>query len=238
LGNLDIMDEAPLKSPPQSNIAITLTLAIQALLVIGLLLFFLRRDWENVFLTGMVIALTLAPAFLDRRYRIVIPPEFQLISAAFVFLSLFLGSAVNFYYHYWWWDIVLHTGSGFLLGVVGFVALFLLNRTDRLPRDMRPIFLCFFAVTFAVFLGVMWEIFEFAVDQLWPAVNMQSNETGVRDTMSDLIVDTLGALIVASMGWIYLKTGRYSFIADGVRSFLERNPNLTRRQQDDESQKR
>ena len=39
-------------------------------------------------------------------------------SPLFVFLSLFLGSAMDFYYHFWWWDLVLHTASGFLLGII------------------------------------------------------------------------------------------------------------------------
>jgi hypothetical protein len=212
-------------SAQQRNIYLTLTLVLQGLLVLGLVLFVWRRDWENVFLTGTVIGLTLLPAFFDRRYRIIIPPEFQLISALFVFLSLFLGSATDFYYKYWWWDVVLHTGSGFLLGVVGVVALFLLNQTDRLPQGMRPSFLCFFGVTFAISLGVLWEIFEFIVDR-YTTANMQSTETGVVDTMQDLIVDTLGAIVVALMGLAYFRTGRYSFLADGVRSFLRRNPRL------------
>jgi hypothetical protein len=76
---------------------------------------------------------------------------------------------------------------------------------------------------------VLREIFEFAVDRVAPHVNMQSNETGVVDTMQDLIIDTLGAVVVAVMGWIYLRTGRYSFIADGVRLFVQRNPRLLRR---------
>jgi hypothetical protein len=210
------------------NVYVTLTLIIQALLVIGLVLFVLRRDWENVFLTVLVIGLTLLPALVWRQYRIVIPPEFQLISAAFVFLSLFLGSAADWYYKYWWWDAVLHTGSGFLLGIVGFIVLFLMNGTNRLPQGIRPAFLCFFGVTFAVFLGVLWEIFEYVVDQFTTA-NMQSTETGVVDTMHDLIVDTIGAVIVALMGMAYFRTGRYSFVADGVRGFLERNPRLFRK---------
>ena len=127
----------------------------------------------------VVILLTLIPAFLFRRYRVVIPPEFQLISALFIFLSLFLGSALDFYYRFWWWDMVLHAASGFLLGIIGFIVLFLLNQTDRLPPGMKPAFLCLFGVTFAVTLGVLWEIFEFAVDRLWPAVDMQSTGTGV-----------------------------------------------------------
>jgi len=223
------MAESTKSEPTPQKLILTVTYAIQALSAVGFVLFALRRNWENAFLTASVIALTLLPALLSCRYHIVIPPEFQVISAAFVFLSLFLESAADYYYRYWWSDIVMHRGSGFLLGVVGFNAMILLNQTDRIPRGMKPGFLCFFAVTFAAFHGV-WEVFEFIVDQIAPAVNMQSNETGVRDTMHDLIVDTLGAVIVAVMGWVYLRTGCYSFIADGVRSFIQRNSHLIRQE--------
>lgn len=220
----------PVTHPPEErNLYLTITWVIQVLLGIGLVLFLLRRNWENVFLTGVVIALTLVPAFLFRHYRVIIPPEFQLVAALFNFVSLFLGSALDFYYHFWWWDLVLHTASGFLLGIIGFVVLFVLNQTDKLPAGMRPSFIAFFGVTFAVTLGVAWEIFEFACDLLWPRLNMQSTETGVKDTMVDLIVDTVGAVIVALMGYAYLRTGRYSFVADGVRKFVRKNPGLTGR---------
>lgn len=124
--------------------------------------------------------------------------------------------------------MVLHTSSGFLFGIVGFLAIFLLNQTDRIPKGTRPAFLAVFAVSFAVTAGVAWEIFEYIVDCIAPAVNMQSRETGVSDTMHDLIVDALGAVVVALMGWAYLKSGRYSFLADAVRSFIRRNPRFFR----------
>jgi hypothetical protein len=222
----DVEPAAPSHPTHERNLFLAMTGLVQLLLAIGLVLFLLGRNWENVFLTSVVIALTLVPAFLLRRYRVIIPPEFQLVSALFVFLSLFLGSALDFYYHFWWWDLVLHTASGFLLGIIGFIALFVLNQTDRLPPGMKPGFLCLFGVTFAVTLGVLWEVFEFVVDRFWPALDMQSTGTGVVDTMKDLIVDTLGAVVVAVMGYVYLRTGRYSFIADGVRGFLRKNPGL------------
>jgi hypothetical protein len=220
------MHDEPADERRQRNVYLGLTFAIQTLIAVGLVLFVLKRDWENVFLATLVILLTLVPGFLFRRYRVFIPPEFQLISAAFIFLSLFLGSAFDFYYRYWWWDIVLHTSSGFLLGIVGFVALFVLNGTSRLPAGMSPSFICFFGVTFAVTLGVVWEVIEFVVDCLAPAVNMQSRETGVYDTMQDLIVDTLGAIVVAAMGYAYLKSGRFSFLATGVNGFVQSNRGL------------
>ena len=210
----------------ERNIYLAITYLIQALLAVGLLLFLLRRNWENVFLTAIVILLTLVPAFLFRRHRVLIPPEFQLVAAVFVFLSLFLGSALDFYYRFWWWDLVLHTASGFLLGIIGFVALFVLNQTDRVRPGMTPAFISFFGVTFAMALGVAWEVFEFAVDTVRPEINMQSTETGVRDTMVDLIVDAAGAVVVAVMGYAYLTTGRYSFIADWVHAFVRKNPRL------------
>jgi hypothetical protein len=153
--------------PPNEDhrsLAMRLTLLIQASLVVGLALFVWRGDWENVFLTALVIGLTLLPVVLEKRHRIIIPPDFQLVSALFVFLTLFLGSAIDWYYKYWWWDMVLHAGSGFLFGVVGFLTIFLLNETDRIPHGMRPAFVCLFAVTFSVTAGVVWEIFEYAMD--------------------------------------------------------------------------
>lgn len=206
--------------------AMRVTLLIQAALGVGLAVFLWRRDWENIFLTALVIALTLLPALLKKRHRIVIPPDFQLVSALFVFLTLFLGSATDLYYTYWWWDMVLHAGSGFLFGVVGFLTIFLLNQTDRIPRGIRPAFVCLFAFTFSVTAGVVWEIFEYVMDLIVPWLNMQTGESGVHDTMHDLIVDALGALVVSSMGWAYMKSGRYSFLADAVHGFIRRNPKL------------
>lgn len=203
-----------------------LTLGILAWMTVGFALFVFRRDWENVFLTLLVIALIVVPAYVLRANRVFVPPEFQLIAALFVFLSLFLGSAGDFYYEFWWWDIVLHTGSGVLLGVVGWIVLFLLLQTDRLPRTVGPALVSVFGVCFAVTLGVVWEIIEYCVDLLWPHLNMMSHETGVHDTMHDLIVAAVGAIVVGVVGFVYLRRGRSSYLIDSVRRFLHRNPRL------------
>jgi hypothetical protein len=219
--------DTPAPDPSQPHrLIIGLTVLIQAWLALGLIVFLVRRDWENVFLTATVIGLIVFPGLVLRRSRVHVPPEFQLIAAAFVFLSLFLGSATDFYYSFWWWDMALHTTSGFLLGIVGWLVLFLLLQTDRLPRGVGPGLVCVFGVTFAVTLGVLWEVFEFAVDSLWPHINMMSNETGVADTMHDLIVNFIGAVAVGLMGWAYSRSGRFSYIVDAVRRFMRRNPRL------------
>jgi len=100
---------------------------------------------------------------------------------------------------------------------------------------MRPVFVAFFGVTFAVVFGVVWEIFEYAMDSLAPSLNKQSGETGVADTMQDLTVNALAAIATGFVGWLYLcrgageRGGLVSFVVDGVRAVVRRNPWLFRR---------
>jgi len=69
---------------------------------------------------------------------------------------------------------------------------------------LKPGFVALFSFSFALAMGAVWEIFEFSMDASI-GFNMQRTDTGVFDTMSDLIVDTLGALFVCIAGYFYLK---------------------------------
>jgi len=57
-------------------------------------------------------------------------------------------------------------------------------------------------------------------------LDMQVVATGPNDTMIDMIVNTIGAAVVALLGYFYCRTGRQSFIVDGVCKFVSRNPQL------------
>jgi hypothetical protein len=202
-----------------------LTLVIQLVLVAGVIGFVLLRDWPNALLTVLVIALTALPRWL-KRVHVDVPPEFQLVAAAFVFCAIFLGTSLGFYGRFLWWDTALHTTSGCLLGLVGFIAVFLINGTDHRPEGMRVSLVAIFGFMFAVTLGVFWEIYEFIADNLIPGLDMQVVATGPNDTMIDMIVNTIGAAVVALLGYFYCRTGRQSFIVDGVCKFVTRNPRL------------
>jgi hypothetical protein len=203
-----------------------LTLLLQLISAAGMIGFVLLQDWPNALLTALVIVLTLVPMMLNRWFRVDVPPEFQLAAALFVFCGIFLGMGLGFYARFHWWDTALHTTSGCLLGIVGFIAAFLINGTDHRPEGMRVSLIAVFGFMFAVTLGVFWEIYEFVVDNLIPGRNMQAVETGTTDTMVDLIVNITGAAIVAVLGYVYFRSRRDSFIVNAVREFLRRNPRL------------
>lgn len=201
-----------------------ITIGLQSVLLVGVVLSVLQAQWVTAISVTGIILVTLAPVVLGRRFRVFIPPEFEVLAIVFVFASLFLGEIRDYYARFWWWDAVLHTASGFLLGILGFLLVHVLNEKEDIELHMRPLFVAFFAFMFAVGMGAIWEIFEFAMDQIF-GLNMQ--KTGLVDTMWDLIVDTIGAGVIAVMGFGYLKTaGNESFLEQWIDDFIDTNPGM------------
>jgi len=210
-----------------------LTFILQSILVIEVIFAVWEHHWLTVVITTGIILITLGPFFLEKLFRVFIPSEFVLLSIIFIFASLFLGEVHGYYTRFWWWDIVLHSGSGFLLGLIGFLLVYLLNETEEIGIYMKAGFVAFFAFLFAVGIGAFWEIFEFTVDTFFN-MNMQKemlgDASGLTDTMWDLIVDTMGALIVSVLGYGYLKTaGHQSFLERWIKSFIDNNPQFFNR---------
>ena len=146
-----------------------------------------------------------------------------------MFATLFLGEIHDYYQRFWWWDMTLHTGSGLLLGMLGFMIVYVLNEDRQVDMHMRPAFVALFAFFFAVGLGAIWEIFEFAMDR-WFDTDMQpatpGDPSGLTDTIQDLIVDMVGAAVVSLLGWRYLRKARTSPIDNWAKRFIDRNPRL------------
>jgi hypothetical protein len=58
---MSLQDSSAQPAGEERTIYVTLTLAMQVLLGLGLAFFVLQRNWENVFLAAIVIALTQSP---------------------------------------------------------------------------------------------------------------------------------------------------------------------------------
>ncbi len=208
-------------------------MVLQLILAGETVLAVVSQNWFTAFLTSMIIAITFFPLLFERRFRIHIPPELQLAAIGFVFASLFLGEIRGYYTRFWWWDVALHTTSGFLLGILGFLLVHVMNEAEKIHVHMKPGFVAFFAFIFALGVGALWEILEFTMDGVF-GMNMQKpmlgDPSGLTDTMWDLIVDAIGALVVSVLGWRYLKNAdRGSFLERWIDSFIERNPRFFRK---------
>lgn len=207
-----------------------ITLGLQAFLVLGVVLAGLGGQWLSALTTAAVVLVTLLPVVLGRRFRVFIPPEFEVLAVVFVFASLFLGEVQGYYVRFWWWDVALHAASGFLLGILGFLLVYVLNEKEDVELDMKPVFVALFAFVFAVGMGALWEIFEFSMDS-FVGLDMQKemlgDPSGLTDTMWDLIVDAVGAVAISVLGYGYLTAaGSESFLERWIGRFVEENPHL------------
>jgi uncharacterized membrane protein YjdF len=202
---------------------------LQLVMAVQLVLLLLHQEWLQAAAVLGIMVVTVVPAVFRRKFPVDIPSEVQIVLVLFIFATLYLGEVRGYYERFWWWDAVLHTTSGLLLGALGFMVVYVLNEDRSVDLHMRPSFVALFAFFFAVALGAVWEIFEFAMDELF-GTNMQpatpGDPSGLTDTIHDLIVDTIGAAVVSIAGWRYFARARTSPVDNWARRFIERNPRL------------
>lgn len=154
---------------------------------------------------GIVLVLLLAaPRVLKRMFKLHVPLGLEIATAIFLVLTLFFGSIHDFYEKFAWWDLVLHFGSGLLLMPWAFVTMRSLNLRGK-EISISPVFISFYASCFSVALSALWEMYEFAYDIF---LNGRMTESGLPDTLSDMIANLIGTLIAAIYAYIWMKRKR------------------------------
>jgi hypothetical protein len=209
-----------------------LLVVLQTIMFAELVLLVRANQWPTALQVAIIMGLTLAPVALRSRLPVRVPSEFQILAILFVFASLFLGEIRNYYELIWWWDAGLHASSGLLFGIVGFLLVYVLNENERIDINLRPRFVALFAFVFAMTVGALWEVFEFAMDQIF-GLQMQKlrfgDPSGLTDTMLDLAFDAIGAVLISAFGWWYMIHDERSFIENWIRKFNSYNRQLFRR---------
>ena len=201
-----------------------ISLLLKIILAVGAVLEAIQGNWLNAVATTGVIIVAFLPMLVGYRLHVRIPAEFELLAVIFVYASLYLGDLHGYYLKYWWWDILLHTGSGLILGIFGFLLVYVMNEHEDLEMHMKPSFVSLFAFMFALGMGSLWEMFEFVLDQF---VGMDTQGGSLVDTMSDLIVDGIGAFIISILGYSYLRTTKTdSFLERWIQHFINLNRRL------------
>ncbi len=201
-----------------------IVLAVWAALLAAFLAALIEERWSLMFVAAVTFGLTLLPQVAARRIGVMLPASFATWIVLFIFATIFLGEAFDFYNRYWWWDIALHTGSALGFGLIGFLFIFMLFEGDRYAAP--PWAMAFFAFCFAMTIGAVWEIFEFAMDQNF---GLAMQKTGLVDTMWDLIVDALGAGVGAAAGFFFLKGRELPGLTRALKQFIEMNRRLFRK---------
>jgi hypothetical protein len=176
----------------------------------------ISKNIESALFALITLVLSFGSDIIEKRQRIDIPDILEIVIVVFIYAGIFLSVQFNLYYVFFWWDDLLHTLSGVITGFIGFIVVYKINY--KYSMDISPLLIALFSFTFAVTLGVLWEILEFGSDlligsahQKWDLpeteimIGRPYQGSGLRDTMSDLIVDSVGALITSVITYFMYK---------------------------------
>ena len=111
-------------------------LAVAAILQFAILFVaitaFVDRLWLTAFSGAVVFLLSFTPAIIERKLRICLPIELTLFTSVFLYASFALGEVRDFYDRIWWWDLVLHGSSAIVVGLIGFLMIYVFYMTYRI----------------------------------------------------------------------------------------------------------
>jgi hypothetical protein len=180
---------------------------------IGSLILFFVEDLEisllleNTFFIFIAIVSMLSVNVFEKYFKLVFPWGLKIALYVFFFGLFIVGNVYKVFISTEWFDKILHFSSGGFLAFTG-----ILFGYKWLPTASLKV-KGYIGIMYAVFVAVLWEIFEFVGDVLLSLIyptyeyRMQffhvdysvwifPQPYGLLDTMLDVILDLLGAIIV------------------------------------------
>ena len=150
----------------------------------------------------------LIPRIMGKIFKIKITSAMELVYVLFIILAQFLGSVVNLYNKIWWYDLFAHFLSGILTSVLSLVVLNWFGVYNRKNKWFNFLFI----ISFTLMIASIWEFLEFGADTFFGMNVQHSLDTGVRDTMEDMLIAFLGSLIVSISYLVENKIAKNGFL--------------------------
>ncbi|PIN94654.1 hypothetical protein COU53_02630 [Candidatus Pacearchaeota archaeon CG10_big_fil_rev_8_21_14_0_10_30_48] len=161
---------------------------------------------------------TFAPFISKKLFNTNFPAEYEIIILLSLYGLLFLGDVRGLFAEFWWWDVLLNLIASISLSIVGLTILYVLYKDKKI--NANPLIISFLTFSFAVAMGTVWEILEFALDTFF-GFNFQKS---LLDTMKDLSINMLGAMLVSIVGYSYIKNGGIKIVSEFIIKKMNKHP--------------
>ena len=194
---------------------------LRFLVILTMVAQFFNGNYESVFLCLLTLVLFLLPTILERALMVDLPNTLEVIILLFIFSAEILGEISAFYTTFQGWDTILHTLNGFLCAAIGFALVDLCNRHERVSLSLSPVYMAIVAFCFSMTIGVLWEFFECAMDQLF-LLDMQKD--AVVHSISSVMLDPTGGnhpVVIRDIADVIVVTGAGEEIALGLGGYLD-----------------
>ena len=175
-----------------------------AVIAVAVLQFF-NGNYENVFFCILTLLLMIVPSLIQLTFKVELPTTLEIIILLFIFAAEILGEINDYYLIFPFWDTMLHTMNGFLAAAIGFSLVTLLNDNEKIQFELSPLFVVIVAFCFSMTIGVVWEFFEFSMDQFFGM-----------DTQKDTIIHVINSVSLSGNGSMTTFKDISSVIVDGT----------------------
>lgn len=139
---------------------------LRTIVVLIMIAQFFNGEYQNFFLCILTLILFMIPSIIEHKIHIDVPDTLEIMILLFIFAAEILGEIREYYLTYPYWDTILHTINGFLAAAIGLSLVQLLNRSAPTKFKLSPAFLAIVAFCFSMTIGVLWEFFEYGMDNL------------------------------------------------------------------------
>lgn len=187
------------------------------ILVIACMIFqLIRGEIGNALLCVLTLVLFTLPYFFQRTFKFRLPVTFEVIVYLFIFAAEILGEIYNFYGNIIGWDTLLHAINGFICAGVGVGLIEMLNSNSSKIK-LSPLYVALIAFCTSMTIGVCWEFFEYAADNL---VKTDMQKDSIVQTISTVTLNPNGenkAVIIKDIDKtvLYDKDGEVLAVIEG-----------------------
>ena len=143
------------------------------------------------------IVIFLVPYILKKLFKFELSDISICIYLLFTFQGYVLGNVASLYKKTTFFDTYMHFITGIVGALIALVILIKLKKYNKKDIVFNVIFIAFTVLA----ISASWEMIEFTMDHLF-GMNTQRVETGVNDTMKDIIAAFFG-MILFNMWYVY-----------------------------------
>lgn len=181
----------------------------------------IQFDIEHLAQSCCVPLFVLIPSAAYRIFRLKPMPKLTTLIYIFSYLAYTIGVAGSGYRLLAWYDKFVHVLSGIFFALIGMGAYYFLKSDKRIEKEKDFKLAAVFSFSFSMMIGAMWEVWEYFADQCLGMNVQHVPETGIHDTMQDIIACLIGAVIFVILMYLYYKKKKNIFPCTVVEEFIE-----------------
>jgi len=202
------------------NFAILLFAASSAYIIIYNII---RQSYIQALLGLITLAFLLICPLAEIILRVKLDEAMRTFVVLFSLFAFNIGTVMEWYIKYEYYSFFIHGISGILYTQIGFYIYFIVTGKKEVDLRKNWILALSYAVFFTMTIAAVWEIFEYFTYLITGRDVQHTLDTGIHDTMLDLISCLAGSIFMAVNYLIYVWKEKQSFFVRMISEFYEKN---------------